>query len=173
MGARMMAFTHVAAGGASALVLSDLLHAPAAQAVLLLAGGVFGGLLPDIDHPASAFGRRILPVSMTLAALFGHRGITHSLVAVAVMSFAAWYSLHGLDWHPGYSVPFILGLSAGYLSHLACDWMSNSGVPLLWPMQRRFAAPVTIQTGSPVEYLVALGLYALVGLHIARGLGSA
>lgn len=169
----MMAFTHIAAGGASALVLSDLFHAQAAQAVLLLAGGVLGGMLPDIDHPASAIGRRVLPVSMTMAAIFGHRGITHSLIAVAVMSFAAWYSLHGLDWHPGYSVPFTLGLSAGYLSHLAGDWMTNTGVPLLWPNKKRVAAPVTIQTGSPIEYLIALGLYAWLGTGIIKGLGHA
>ena len=103
---------------------------------------------------------------MTMAAIFGHRGITHSLIAVAVMSFAAWYSLHGLDWHPGYSVPFTLGLSAGYLSHLAGDWMTNTGVPLLWPNRKRVAAPVTIQTGSPIEYLIALGLYAWLGTGI-------
>lgn len=169
----MMAFTHIAAGGASALVLSDLLHAQATQAVLLLAGGVLGGMLPDIDHPASAFGRRVLPVSMTMAAIFGHRGITHSLIAVAVMSFAAWYSLHGLDWHPGYSVPFTLGLSAGYLSHLAGDWMTNTGVPLLWPNRKRFAAPLTISTGSPVEYLIAMGLHAWLMLRIITGIGHA
>ncbi|WP_303785304.1 metal-dependent hydrolase [Azovibrio restrictus] len=169
----MMAFTHIAAGGASALVLSDLLHAQAAQAVLLLAGGVLGGMLPDIDHPASAFGRRVLPVSMTIAAIFGHRGITHSFIAVAAMLFAAWYALHSFEWHPGYSMPFVLGVSAGYLSHLVCDWLANSGVPLLWPMQRRFAAPVTIQTGSPVEYLIAFGLYAWLGAGIVKGLGHA
>jgi inner membrane protein len=156
----MMAFTHIAAGAVSALTLSNFLHAPAAQTTLFLAGGVLGSLLPDIDHPASALGRRVLPLSMMLAAIFGHRGITHSLVAVVAMSLAAWYSLHGLDWHPGYSVPFVLGLSVGYLSHLLTDWMTNTGVPLLWPMKRRFAAPVTISTGSPMEYLIALGLYA-------------
>lgn len=164
----MMALTHIAAGGASALLLSHCLHAPASQSVLFLAGGVLGGLLPDIDHPASAFGRRVLPVSTAIAAIFGHRGITHSLVAVLAVSLTAWWALHRLEWHPGYSVPFVLGLCAGYLSHLLCDWLSNSGVPLLWPMRRRFAAPITIQTGSPPEYLIALGIYVATGFAWMR-----
>jgi inner membrane protein len=126
----MMAFTHIAAGAVSALTLSNFLHTPATQTTLFLAGGVLGSLLPDIDHPASALGRRVLPLSLMLAAIFGHRGITHSLVAVVAMSLAAWYSLHGLDWYPGYSVPVVLGLSVGYLSHLLADWMTNTGVPL-------------------------------------------
>ena len=169
----MMAFTHVAAGAASALALSNLLHAPATQMTMFLAGGVLGGLLPDIDHPASALGRRVLPLSMMLAAIFGHRGITHSLIAVVGVSFAAWYALHGFDWRPEYSAPFVLGLSAGYLSHLLADWLTNTGVPLLWPMKRRFAAPVTISTGSPMEYLIALGLYAGLMLHLPKGFGYA
>jgi inner membrane protein len=169
----MMAFTHVAAGAASALALSNLLHAPATQTTMFLAGGVLGGLLPDIDHPASSLGRRVLPLSMMLAAIFGHRGITHSLIAAVVVSLAAWYSLHGLDWRPGHSAPFVLGLSAGYLSHLLADWLTNTGVPLLWPMKRRFAAPVTISTGSPMEYLIALGLYAGLMFYFPREFGYA
>lgn len=126
----MMAFTHIAAGSAFALLAAEWLNAPAPQAVLMLAGGVLGSMLPDIDHPGSAFGRRVLPISMMLAAVFGHRGITHSLLAVVGMSALAWFALHHLDWHPGYSVPFVVGLSAGYLSHLAGDWMTRCAASL-------------------------------------------
>lgn len=169
----MMAFTHIAAGGAAALALSNFLDAQAEQTVLFLAGGVLGGMLPDIDHPASAFGRRVWPVSMVISEIFGHRGITHSLIAVAVISFVAGYSVSVLDWHPGYSVPFILGLSIGYMSHLFCDWMTNTGVPLLWPNRKRFASPVTIQTGSPVEYLIAFGFYGWLGVGVLKAFGHA
>ena len=168
----MMAFTHIAAGGATALSLSDFIHAQAYQTILLLAGGILGGMLPDIDHPASALGRRVLPVSMAISAIFGHRGITHSLIASAVMPFAVWYSLHSLDLHTEYSVPFSLGLAAGYLSHLAGDWMTKAGVPLLWPNRKRIAAPVTIRTGSRIEYLIALGLYLWLGTGIIKRLGQ-
>jgi inner membrane protein len=164
----MMAFTHIAFGAASALLAAEWLNVPAPQTVLMLAGGVLGSMLPDIDHPGSAFGRRVLPISMVLAAVFGHRGITHSLMAVAVMSFAAWYALHGLDWHPGYSVPVVVGVAVGYLSHLAGDWMTNSGVPLLWPSKRKFVAPLRIFTGDFREHLLAFVTYGWVIVHGLR-----
>lgn len=166
----MMAFTHIAAGSASALLAADWLDAPAPQTVLMLAGGVLGGMLPDIDHPGSAFGRRVLPISMTLAAVFGHRGITHSLLAVVGMSALAWYSLHHLDWHPGYSVPLVVGIAVGYLSHLVGDWMTNSGVPLLWPSKRRFVSPIRIFTGDAIEYLIAAGIYVWMVFYLTRRL---
>lgn len=167
----MMAFTHIAFGAASALLAADWLGAPGPQEVLMLAGGVLGSMLPDIDHPSSAFGRRVLPISIMLSAVFGHRGITHSLLAVVGMSALAWYSLHHLDWHPGYSVPFVVGIAVGYLSHLAGDWMTNSGVPLLWPNRRRFVAPLRIFTGDFREYLLAFVMYGWVIVHGLRTVG--
>ena len=158
----MMAFTHIAAGSASALLAANWLGASRPQVVLLLAGGVLGSLLPDIDHPASSFGRRVLPISIPLSLIFGHRGITHSLMAVAGMVFLAWYALNHLAWHAGYSVPFVAGLAVGYLSHLAGDWMTNSGMPLLWPSRRRFVAPLRLFTGDALEYLLAFGMYGWV-----------
>jgi inner membrane protein len=161
----MMAFTHIAFGAATSLLTAKWINAPAPQTVLMLAGGVLGSMLPDIDHPSSAFGRRVLPISMVISTLFGHRGITHSLFAVVGMSALAWYSLHHLDWHPGYSVPFAVGIAVGYLSHLAGDWMTNSGVPLLWPDKRRFVAPFRIFTGDFREYLLAFVMYGWVIFH--------
>ena len=161
----MMAFTHIAFGAASALLAAEWLNVPKAQTVLMLGGGVLGSMLPDIDHPKSAFGRRVRPVSTMLCAAFGHRGLTHSLLAAIGMSALARYSLRHLDWHPGYSVPFVVGLSAGYLSHLAGDWMSNSGVPLLWPSRRRFVAPLRIFTGDYRERLLALVVSGWIVVH--------
>lgn len=131
------------------------------QALMVLGGAVLGCLLPDIDHPNSSFGRRVLPVSLMLSAIFGHRGITHSLLAVAGVSLSAWLAFNGLAWQPALSVPFVLGLAAGYLSHLAADWFSNSGVPLLWPSRRRFVAPISLSTGSPTERALGIVLYAV------------
>ncbi len=165
----MMAFTHIAAGSAAALLAADWLGASRPQAILLLAGGVFGSMLPDIDHPASSFGRRVLPISIPLSLIFGHRGITHSLIAVAGMSLLARYALNHLAWHPGYSVPFVAGLAAGYLSHLAGDWMTNSGVPLLWPSRRRFIAPIRLFTSDTLEYLLAFGMYGWVMVRVMGG----
>jgi len=78
------------------------------------------------------------------------------------MSLPAWYTLNQLAWHRGFSVPFVAGLAAGYLFHLAGDWMTNSGVPLLWPSRRRFVAPIHLFTGDALEYLLAFGMYGWV-----------
>ncbi len=39
-------------------------------------------LLPDIDHPKSFLGQRLKWISKPVARVFGHRGFTHSLLAV-------------------------------------------------------------------------------------------
>ncbi|CDL39947.1 Membrane-bound metal-dependent hydrolase YdjM, induced during SOS response [Citrobacter freundii] len=39
-------------------------------------------LLPDIDHPKSLLGQRLKWISKPIARAFGHRGFTHSLLAV-------------------------------------------------------------------------------------------
>lgn len=39
-------------------------------------------LLPDIDHPKSFLGQRLSWISKPVARAFGHRGFTHSLLAV-------------------------------------------------------------------------------------------
>ena len=41
-------------------------------------------LLPDIDHPKSFLGQRLKWISKPIARAFGHRGFTHSLLAVIV-----------------------------------------------------------------------------------------
>ena len=41
-------------------------------------------LLPDIDHPKSFLGQRLKWISKPIARAFGHRGFTHSLLAVFI-----------------------------------------------------------------------------------------
>nr|WP_254425349.1 metal-dependent hydrolase [Aeromonas dhakensis] len=71
-------------------------------------------LLPDLDHPKSVLGQRLPWISKPLSRLFGHRGFTHSLLAVAV---AIW----GLNQQlPPDTLPVGVkdALIIGYLSHL-------------------------------------------------------
>ena len=164
----MLAFTHVAAGCASSLLIAEYLHATPVQTVLIMAGGIIGSHLPDIDHPKSAFGSRVLPLSIPISTVFGHRGVTHSLLAVAGMSWLIWWSLHHLHWHQGYAVPVVVGVATGYLSHLAGDWLTNSGIPLLWPSKRRFVSPLKLCTGDLREYLLAFAMYGWVIFECTR-----
>ncbi len=154
----MMARSHVVAGIAAWVLAAPLLHLPALQpAYLSLA--VAGSLLPDIDHPASWIGRRSRPVSTLLAATLGHRGITHSLVAVA--------GLVVLLSHAGLRRSVVAALCVGYLSHLAADMLTPRGLRLAWPLRRTWTLPVC-RTGSPAEMVIVI---LLLGFTAWRVLG--
>ena len=96
-----------------------------------------GGLLPDLDHPQSVLGRRLPMISVPLARLFGHRGMTHSLFAVvillaALVAVTTMYSWGGVAW-------LVPPLIIGYLSHILGDSMTPSGIPLFWPHKRTYS----------------------------------
>ncbi|MCP6617940.1 metal-dependent hydrolase, partial [Klebsiella pneumoniae] len=78
----MMAGSHIALGAAAWLVAAPKFGLPAVDAASL-GLAVLGALLPDIDHPKSWVGKRTRPVSNVIGWIFGHRGITHSALAVA------------------------------------------------------------------------------------------
>ena len=166
----VMVATHVLAGFVAGAGLVKVLDLNAWGAVWVLLGGVLGALLPDIDHPKSWLGRRIPFISLPIAAVFGHRGITHSLVAVAGVAAALYQGLEhwSLDTRWGL---LAAGLCAGYASHLVGDFATHGGVPLLWPSKQRYSLPLTFLTGGVFERLLFLGLvlgaaYLLVG-HFA------
>lgn len=146
-------------------------------AAWVLAGSLVGALLPDIDHPKSWLGRRIPLVSLPIAAVFGHRGITHSLLAVAGVALALRHAL--AQWSLGGEWALLaVGVGAGYWSHLLGDFATHGGVPLLWPLKRRFSLPLTFQTGGVFEHLLAIALvlgtaWVLAGLFAPWALDHA
>ncbi|MBK8570536.1 MAG: metal-dependent hydrolase [Nitrosomonadales bacterium] len=79
----MLAFTHIAAGCASSLLVSGVLNAQPLQTILVSGGGILGSMQPDIDHPQSAFGKRALPLSISIA---GKCRCCHIYFARATMS---------------------------------------------------------------------------------------
>ncbi|MBX9634920.1 MAG: metal-dependent hydrolase [Magnetospirillum sp.] len=145
----MMAGSHVIVGAALWAVTAKLSGGTPAD-IPALAGAAMGALLPDMDHPQSWAGRKFRPISVPLSLVVGHRGVTHSLLAVVagIVALAAM----GLD---GAVAPVVLG----YLSHLAADSLTPSGVPLLWPMKHRFSLNLC-RTGSVTE----MGVVALIAL---------
>ncbi|HLN23094.1 MAG TPA: metal-dependent hydrolase [Patescibacteria group bacterium] len=157
----MMAFSHVAIS-------------VSAWGVLVASGNgthdwrAFGlaavaSLLPDLDHPKSWLGRRLPFLSHPIAAVFGHRGITHSLLAV-VAALMAWSTALGWMGPP---------LALGYLSHLAADALTPQGVPLLWPIKRRFGLALCTTGGAMERLLVAATVGTALWLLRARLTGVA
>jgi len=45
-----------------------------------------GALFPDIDHPKSFIGNRTGGISHSIGAVFGHRGLAHSLLGNSILS---------------------------------------------------------------------------------------
>ena len=127
-------------------------------------------LLPDLDHPRSLLGRQLPWISGPLSRLFGHRGFTHSLLAVGM---GVW----GLAQ---VEAPWLLSgavkdaLIVGYLSHLLGDWLTPMGIPLLWPWRRRFRLPgLPLRSGGGYERAFCLLTLALAGYWVHGGAGLA
>lgn len=151
----MLAATHMSFGAGFGAVLGGLMPEPHSQLVITAAATV-GSLLPDMDHPTSKFGRMIWPLSWVISLIFGHRGITHSLLATAALAVYLFGFLNQMpDW--------ALGLVIGYLSHLLGDWLTPAGVPFLWPYKQKFCAPIVFKTGGFGESLFMLLLIVMTG----------
>jgi inner membrane protein len=140
----MMAGSHIALGAAAWFVAAPRLGLPALEPVSL-GLAVLGALLPDIDHPKSWVGKRVWPVSLLCSRFFGHRGMTHSLIAVG-----GCLALLLSNW---LSVAIAGPLVVGYLSHLAADLLTPGGLRLAWPLKGVWSLPLC-RTGSPFEPLV-------------------
>lgn len=124
-------------------------------------------LLPDIDHPRSFLGQRLKWLSHPIARVFGHRGFTHSFLAV--LGGIALFHLN-LPSNGVIPADVFQGLILGYLSHIAADMLTPAGVPLLWPCRWRFRFPIlNTQKGNQFERILCT---ALVGCAIAFNPGS-
>lgn len=153
----MMVGSHVLIGAASWIAAAPSLGARVSATGLACA--VAGALLPDIDHPKSWVGRRLWLISHPVSGLFGHRGFTHSLLAVLLGGMV----LQAQGTNGRWLMPVVVG----YLSHLVADLVSG-GIPLFWPVRHTIALRLC-RTGSWSEVAVAaLCLALLLQVHPFR-----
>jgi len=153
----MMARSHkvigVAAGFSAAAFLGE--GSPFWVYIISMIVGWFGSLVPDIDHRQSKAGRAIPLLSWIISSTFTHRGVTHSALIVALMTWATY------TYYPNV---LIYAAIAGYASHIVADMFTKSGVMLAWPVKVRFGIPL-IATNSPAEPMIAgciaVALFAL------------
>lgn len=119
-----------------------------------------GSLLPDIDHPGSKLGKTVPFISYPISKIFGHRGITHSLLMVVALIFVID---HYMDVE--YYGVIVFGLIVGYISHLFADYLTKAGIPLFYPHKKSFRIPLfSFRTGSFIEYFVT---YSIVILSVS------
>ncbi len=160
----MTASTHIAFGLLSAAGAFSLTSVPLHQDVSAVGGAILGSLLPDIDSPKSSIGRMLPFVSAPIEQRWGHRAVTHSLLALLALGlvtlplFFYWGSC-------------FTALLTGYASHLFADCATKSGVPLFYPNPAVCVFPANdryrIRTGSLVgEGLVLVLLLILLAVSM-------
>jgi inner membrane protein len=154
----VMAGSHVVVGIAAWTLVAPRLGLPWLDP-LALGLTTLGALLPDIDHPSSWVGRRVPVISRPLAAMIGHRGITHS--ALAVLACLIVLRLQGVS-RAVIDPPVI-----GYLSHLGADLLTSRGLRLAWPSRQRQVIPLC-RTGSFAESIIVAAIAIWAGATLLR-----
>lgn len=126
----MLTPTHLVVGQATFVAVSlAVSHAPSWPEACLAAGAA---LLPDLDKRQSHIGRLFPWISEPLEYRFGHRALTHSVLACVALALLLWPILpHGV-W---------LAVVAGYASHSAADMLTPAGVEWFWPARWRCVLP--------------------------------
>jgi inner membrane protein len=81
-------------------------------------------LLPDIDSPKSYVGNFFKPLSELIFERFAHRGLTHSLMALLIVTIISFLI-------KDYSI------NIAYFSHLFLDSFNSFGVMLFYPNNSR------------------------------------
>ena len=151
--------THLMGGAAAGILSTQLLltantpEAPVAAAILI-GSSLVGSLFPDIDHPGSKIGKKVKILSGTFSMIFGHRKFCHSIWFLAL--------LEGLLFAVGAPVMAMWGFGIGYLSHIALDMLTVSGVQFLSPVSDKNFRVLTLRTSSWHEILVNGVLFAVI-----------
>lgn len=155
--------SHIVLALASSVALSRATgFSPGPLEVLILC---IGALLPDIDGNGSItkpgtilknfLGKTlaqllnaiVAPFALLVRILFGHRGMTHSLIAPIVI-FSSETILGANHW-----------LSFGYLTHIVGDCLTPKGVPLLSPLVNQNFSLKVFRTGSALEWIIVSVLF--------------
>lgn len=130
-----------------------------------------GCLLPDIDEPHSWIGRRTRGVSDLINVLFGHRGMTHSVLGIGIISILVFLAVYLTP----FSFEMGICLVAGYFLHLLEDSFSISGIKWFLPFSKKsFQSGFKViyyKTGSFVEIVIlfttsAILLYQIYSIGI-------
>lgn len=126
----------VAVGGALALAT----NAEPGQAIMMVVAALTTSKLPDIDLN--------LPIA--------HRGITHSLLALAAVYVGSFMLF-----------PHFVAFAAlaGYASHIAADIVTRNGVMLFYPLPHKLRLGL-MSTGSNTEAIFRLMMMGLILLML-------
>ncbi len=138
-------------------VVTGVATAPlSAGAVIWTVTTTLAAQLPDIDHPNSRLGRALGPLAKVISKLCGgHRGLTHSLIGLLIFYYLA-----------DLFTPLPIAVTLGAATHLLGDLMTERGIPIFWPIKKRFRI-ASFNTNSKVEKRLIFPLTILAGLAVA------
>lgn len=171
--------THYTGGALAGLVVSTAGSLSVDQAAALTAGSIAASIAPDVDAKLS-FLHPFRPG-------YDHRSFPHSLLfgggGVLLLALIGYLWLSGLPaaaiipeplgigvFTPDTLALLAPGVAIGYLSHLALDAMTVSGIWLRVPRGKRVGLPKkkAVRTGSLTELLVWFVMVIItVGLGVA------
>lgn len=166
----MMWHTHAALGAASVWLLTPFLPADPRATAVVTVFAVTGAMVPDLDAVESKLKhvkligiKLLMPMSRAINHEFGHRGLVHSLWGWLIWTALIAPLVLRLGIMP------IVALSLGYISHLAGDACTRTGIPLLYPSKKQFnllPPKMRVVTGSDYEelFFVTFGLLSLIQL---------
>ncbi len=148
----MMFRTHLAIGILSSILINDYFNTGLLFSIALIASTS----LPDIDHQGSWIGRRLWIFSRPINILFGHRGITHSLlIPILILAFSMYY---------GYG---LIGMAVmiGYASHIISDSFTSEGVKIAYPLSKKtYSGP--LRTNGIGEWAIFALAIAIIGVRL-------
>jgi len=135
-----------------------------------------GALLPNLDAAQSKVKsltvlgvRPLAPLSLLAHQTWGHRGFLHSIGGLALAGTFAALPSGWWGWQPS------LALWLGYLSHLAADACTVSGIPTIPGRPERLhllPARLRFVTGSPAEDALLPPLALLAASLLLRYLSA-
>lgn len=139
-----------------------------------------GALLPDIDSTTGDIWHT-LPFGHTASELVDpflqHRNITHSLLGIVLVGWAAHVLFFAMPSYWGIDNTTIwIAFLIGYGSHLLADSLTVEGIPVLYPFGGMYGIPpkpfegVRIVTGKWFENLIIFPLVnlILIGIFITK-----
>lgn len=110
-------------------------------------------LLPVLAVVLACIAAKVPAVQKALGFYTKHRGIMHTMVVPVLLIVLTIYRVNipVIQWA-------LIGLAAGYVSHLIADSLTVSGCPLLWPITKNdmhlLPKVVRVKTGTAAETIV-------------------
>lgn len=147
----------MAAGISIGLFISSISHYNPTTTLAFTSAALIGSILPDIDNSKSKLGRCIGPGSWLVQIMIGHRTVFHA-PALYLLLFSVITAIRPA------SLLILCGAGAGVASHLLLDMLNPAGIPLLWPIKKRFHI-LNLRSGGLTDWLLSL-LFSATGIYL-------